>query len=143
MEAGPLRLRPILMTSTALIFAQIPLMLKLEAGSEVQAPIGWVIFGGMITSTILALLFVPAMYTVIDDLQVWILRGFRRERKPSGDVAGSTSGIEPDTTEEDGMAVTKPAGAGKQIAAGVARMAVLAVAVGGVGLALKIGRAHV
>lgn len=136
MQAGPLRLRPILMTSAALIFAQIPLMLKLEAGSEPQAPIGWVISGGMITSTILALLFVPAMYTVIDDLQAWIQRGFRRERKPSGNVAGSSSGTEPDTTEEDGMAVTKPAGAGTQIAAGVARMAIIAVAIGGVGLAL-------
>ena len=137
MEAGPLRLRPILMTSTALIFAQIPLMLKLEAGSEVQAPIGWVIFGGMITSTILALLFVPAMYTVIDDFQAWVLRGFRRERKPSGNVAGSTSGIDPDTTEEDGMAVSKPAGAGNTTAVGAARLAVIALAIGTAGLGLS------
>ncbi|NBX48174.1 MAG: efflux RND transporter permease subunit, partial [Chloroflexi bacterium] len=61
MEAGPRRLRPILMTSSALIFAQIPVMLKIEDGAEVQSPIGWVIFGGMISSTILALVFVPTL----------------------------------------------------------------------------------
>ncbi|MDQ3700646.1 MAG: efflux RND transporter permease subunit, partial [Chloroflexota bacterium] len=78
LTAGPARLRPILMTSAALIFAQIPLVLKLEEGSEVQAPLGAVVMGGMITSTFLALVFVPAMYTVIDDLQNLILRLFRR-----------------------------------------------------------------
>ena len=68
------------MTSAALIFAQIPLMLKIEDGAEVQAPIGWVIFGGMISSTILALVFVPTLYTLVDDFQNWILRGFKRDR---------------------------------------------------------------
>jgi HAE1 family hydrophobic/amphiphilic exporter-1 len=78
LTAGPARLRPILMTSAALIFAQIPLVLKLEEGSELNAPLGWVVMGGMATSTLLALVFVPAMYTIIDDFQNLILRLFRR-----------------------------------------------------------------
>ena len=78
LTAGPARLRPILMTSSALIFAQIPLVLKLEEGSELNAPLGWVVMGGMATSTLLALVFVPAMYTIIDDFQNLILRLFRR-----------------------------------------------------------------
>lgn len=128
MEACPIRLRPILMTSLTLIAAQIPLMLKIEAGSEVQAPIGWVIFGGMTTSTVLALLFVPTMYTVIDDLQAWILRGFRRQR-------ATVPATHDETTKEDGMAVTSPGGTGTLAASGVARLAVVALAVGLAGLA--------
>ena len=72
LTAGPARLRPILMTSAALIFAQIPL-LQLEEGSR-STPSGWVVAGGMATPTLLALIFVPAMYTIIDDFQNWILR---------------------------------------------------------------------
>ena len=91
LTAGPARLRPILMTSAALIFAQIPLMLQLEEGSEINAPLGWVVAGGMATSTLLALIFVPAMYTIIDDFQNWILRLFRRGTggpKKEGDMDG-------------------------------------------------------
>ncbi|HEX2513083.1 MAG TPA: efflux RND transporter permease subunit, partial [Chloroflexota bacterium] len=91
LTAGPARLRPILMTSAALIFAQIPLILQLEEGSEINAPLGWVVAGGMATSTLLALIFVPAMYTIIDDFQNWILRLFRRGTggpKKEGDMDG-------------------------------------------------------
>jgi hypothetical protein len=66
------------MTSAALIFAQIPLVLKLEEGSESQAPLAVVVMGGMVTSTFLALVFVPSMYTIVDDLQNLIGRLFRR-----------------------------------------------------------------
>jgi hydrophobic/amphiphilic exporter-1 (mainly G- bacteria), HAE1 family len=77
MHAGPARLRPILMTSAAMICAQIPLVLKLEEGAEIQAPLAVVVMGGMITSTFLALIFVPSMYTIVDDFQNLLGRIFR------------------------------------------------------------------
>ena len=77
LHAGPARLRPILMTSTAMICAQIPLVLKLEEGSEIQAPLAVVVMGGMITSTFLALIFVPSMYTIVDDMQNQVGRLYR------------------------------------------------------------------
>ncbi|HYZ16218.1 MAG TPA: efflux RND transporter permease subunit, partial [Candidatus Acidoferrum sp.] len=62
MHAGPLRLRPILMTTTATIGGMAPLALGLEAGSATQAPLGTVVIGGLLTSTILSLLVVPTLY---------------------------------------------------------------------------------
>ncbi|HEX2034529.1 MAG TPA: efflux RND transporter permease subunit [Chloroflexota bacterium] len=89
LQAGPTRLRPILMTSAALIMAQIPLVLALEEGAELQRPLAVVVMGGMITSTLLALVFVPAVYTIIDDLQNLIMRLFRKggpRNKKEGDM---------------------------------------------------------
>jgi HAE1 family hydrophobic/amphiphilic exporter-1 len=105
LQAGPTRLRPILMTSAALIFAQIPLVLKLEEGAEAQAPLAVVVMGGMITSTLLALVFVPVMYTLIDDLQAMLLRLFRRGAPAPGrpDASGDngTTAHIPETIMED------------------------------------------
>jgi HAE1 family hydrophobic/amphiphilic exporter-1 len=68
MEAGPTRLRPIVMTTATVIFAMIPLALKLEEGAESRAPMAIVLISGVITSTLLTLLLVPVMYTYLDDL---------------------------------------------------------------------------
>ena len=62
MHAGPRRLRPILMTTTATIGGMLPLALGLEAGSSTQAPLGTVVIGGLLTSTMLSLLVVPTLY---------------------------------------------------------------------------------
>jgi HAE1 family hydrophobic/amphiphilic exporter-1 len=67
-QAGESRLRPILMTSIVLILSMLPVALKLGEGGEVRAPIGAVLVGGMATSTILALLYVPVAYTYFDSL---------------------------------------------------------------------------
>lgn len=67
-QAGESRLRPILMTSLVLILSMLPVALKLGEGGEVRAPIGAVLVGGMATSTILALLYVPVAYTYFDGL---------------------------------------------------------------------------
>ena len=67
-QAGELRLRPILMTSIVLIFSMLPVALKLGEGGEVRAPLGAVLVGGMATSTVLALLYVPVAYTYFDSL---------------------------------------------------------------------------
>ncbi|MBC5810199.1 MAG: efflux RND transporter permease subunit [Candidatus Eremiobacteraeota bacterium] len=62
MHAGPLRLRPILMTTFATAGGMLPLALGLEAGSTTQAPLGTVVVGGLVTSTMLSLLVVPTLY---------------------------------------------------------------------------------
>ncbi|TAK24085.1 MAG: efflux RND transporter permease subunit [Chloroflexota bacterium] len=77
-SAGPTRLRPILMTTATIVFAMWPMAAKLEAGAESRAPLAVVVIGGVISSTLLTLLFVPVMYSYLDDLQA--LFGRRRVR---------------------------------------------------------------
>lgn len=67
-EAGRLRLRPIMMTTLAMIFGMLPLALALGAGAEMRAPMARAIIGGLITSTLLTLLVVPVVYSLLDDL---------------------------------------------------------------------------
>jgi hydrophobe/amphiphile efflux-1 (HAE1) family protein len=66
LAAGQVRLRPILMTTAAMIFGMLPLAIGLGEGSEQQAPMGRAIIGGVITSTLLTLVVVPVIYTYID-----------------------------------------------------------------------------
>ncbi|MGE3270020.1 MAG: efflux RND transporter permease subunit [Chloroflexota bacterium] len=73
-EAGETRLRPILMTTIALVAGLMPLAIGLEEGSETYKGMAAVIIGGMLSSTFLSLLVVPCMYTYFDDLQTLILR---------------------------------------------------------------------
>ncbi len=68
MSAGQVRLRPILMTTAAMIFGMLPLALGLGEGGETQAPMGRAIIGGVITSTVLTLVVVPVIYTYLDRL---------------------------------------------------------------------------
>ncbi|MGE5399174.1 MAG: efflux RND transporter permease subunit [Ignavibacteriales bacterium] len=77
--AGPTRLRPILMTTFAMIFGMIPVALGLGEGSEFRSPMGQAVIGGLITSTILTLLVVPVVYTILDDFSMkkafaWIVK---------------------------------------------------------------------
>jgi HAE1 family hydrophobic/amphiphilic exporter-1 len=65
--AGRIRLRPIIMTTTAMIFGMMPLALALGAGAEQRAPMARAVIGGLITSTLLTLLVVPVMYTLLED----------------------------------------------------------------------------
>jgi HAE1 family hydrophobic/amphiphilic exporter-1 len=65
LEAGPLRLRPILMTTLATLGGMLPLALGIEVGSSTQAPLATVVIGGLIASTVLSLLVVPTLYLVI------------------------------------------------------------------------------
>ncbi len=82
-DAGPTRLRPILMTTATILFAMLPLAAKLEEGSESRAPLAVVVMGGVISSTLLTLVFVPVMYTYLDDLQEFFYkRGARGPRLP-------------------------------------------------------------
>lgn len=68
-EAAVVRMRPILMTTMAMIFGMIPLALGIGPGAEARAPMAHAIIGGLITSTILTLVVVPVVYTLLDDLR--------------------------------------------------------------------------
>lgn len=78
-EAARVRLRPILMTSATMIFGMLPLALKLEPGAESRAPMAVVVIGGLLSSTLLTMVTVPALYTLFDDLQ----RRFSRQPAPA------------------------------------------------------------
>jgi hydrophobic/amphiphilic exporter-1 (mainly G- bacteria), HAE1 family len=71
-EAGRLRLRPILMTTASVVFAMVPFVLKLEAGAESRAPLAAAVMGGVISSTLLTLVLVPTMYTYLDSLESFV-----------------------------------------------------------------------
>lgn len=78
LEAGRIRLRPILMTSVATIVAMIPIALGLGAGSASRRPLGYAIVGGMLFSTVLTLFLVPVVYILLDAARERI-RGRSRE----------------------------------------------------------------
>lgn len=67
-EAGRVRLRPILMTAFSTILAMLPLGLGLGEGAEVQAPLATVVIGGLLVSTLVTLVLVPVVYSIFDDL---------------------------------------------------------------------------
>ena len=72
--AAKVRLRPILMTTLAMIFGMVPLAFALTEGSEQRAPMGQAVIGGVITSSLLTLVVVPVVYCYMDDLAQWIRR---------------------------------------------------------------------
>ncbi len=74
--AAKVRLRPILMTTLAMIFGMIPLAFALTEGSEMRAPMGQAVIGGVITSSLLTLVVVPVVYCYMDDLAQWSRRLF-------------------------------------------------------------------
>ncbi|WP_374641061.1 efflux RND transporter permease subunit [Hydrogenophaga sp.] len=72
--AAKVRLRPILMTTLAMVFGMVPLAFALTEGSEQRAPMGQAVIGGVITSSILTLVVVPVVYCYMDDLASWLRR---------------------------------------------------------------------
>jgi multidrug efflux pump subunit AcrB len=84
LAAGQVRLRPILMTTAAMIFGMLPLALGLGEGAEQQSPMGRAIIGGVITSTLLTLVVVPVIYSYLD---AWEQRWLRRSVHAGGAVA--------------------------------------------------------
>jgi multidrug efflux pump subunit AcrB len=103
-HAGPSRLRPILMTSAVLIFSMLPVALELSDSASGRAPLGAVLVGGMTTSTVLSLLYVPVAYTYFDSisrfggrLAHWRPWGMRRPQRPQRSapypIAGGASTV--------------------------------------------------
>ncbi len=87
-EAGETRLRPIVMTTLAMIFGMFPIALGLGEGGGLRAPMARAVIGGLITSTLLTLGVVPVVYAILDDVGTWV-RGLadkvsRRKREDSG-----------------------------------------------------------
>ena len=79
--AGRTRLRPILMTTSAMIFGMLPLFFALGEGAEFRAPMARAVVGGLITSTLLTLIVVPVVYTILDDITAWLFRKGVRQAK--------------------------------------------------------------
>ena len=86
LHAARVRLRPILMTTLAMIFGMVPLAFALTEGSEQRAPMGQAVIGGVLTSSLLTLVVVPVVYCYLDDLANWFLR--RRKSAGGGGVLG-------------------------------------------------------
>jgi HAE1 family hydrophobic/amphiphilic exporter-1 len=78
LEAGPTRMRPVLMTAVSTIFGMLPLALGTGDGSEWRRPMGLVAIGGLAASTLLTLVVVPVAYTLVDDAQSFVVRLFSR-----------------------------------------------------------------
>jgi hydrophobic/amphiphilic exporter-1 (mainly G- bacteria), HAE1 family len=78
-KAGPVRLRPILMTTVAMIFGMLPTAVSTGEGSEANAPMAIAIIGGLVSSTLLTLLVVPVVYSLLDPLSELIRRGVKSE----------------------------------------------------------------
>ncbi|MBC5765887.1 efflux RND transporter permease subunit [Ramlibacter albus] len=85
--AAKVRLRPILMTTLAMIFGMVPLAFALTEGSEQRAPMGQAVIGGVITSSLLTLVVVPVVYCYLDDLASW---AFGRNRKTASSGGGAS-----------------------------------------------------
>ncbi|SDC03569.1 hydrophobic/amphiphilic exporter-1, HAE1 family [Variovorax sp. CF079] len=78
--AARVRLRPILMTTLAMIFGMVPLAFAISEGSEQRAPMGQAVIGGVITSSLLTLVVVPVVYCYMDDLANWARRRWHRQQ---------------------------------------------------------------
>jgi len=87
LQAGLIRMRPIIMTTAAMIFGMLPLALALDEGGELQAPMGRAIIGGVITSTLLTLVVVPVLYS-------YLVRD-RQPRAAAADALPSAGGAMP------------------------------------------------
>ncbi len=82
LQAGLVRMRPIIMTTAAMIFGMLPMALALDEGGEIQAPMGRAIIGGVITSTLLTLIVVPVLYSYLDQMAAWAKRRFGSHDAP-------------------------------------------------------------
>jgi hydrophobic/amphiphilic exporter-1 (mainly G- bacteria), HAE1 family len=89
-EAGRIRLRPILTTSFALIAGMIPVALGIGEGADFRAPLGRAVISGVITSSVLTLLVIPTIYVILDEFKEWlavnVLKRKPRERHVQDDL---------------------------------------------------------
>ncbi|GAW92432.1 efflux RND transporter permease subunit [Calderihabitans maritimus] len=86
LKAGPVRLRPILMTTLTTVLALLPTAAGIGTGSEAAAPMATAVVSGLTVSTVFTLVVVPVVYTLVDDLGAWLKRKIRR-KTGSGSIA--------------------------------------------------------
>ena len=108
LEAAHVRLRPILMTTLAMVFGMVPLAFGMAEGSEQRAPMGQAVIGGIITSSLLTLVVVPVIYTYLDDFAAWARRKWRPSDAATGVAtdatgAGGALGTLAQAPHEDGL----------------------------------------
>jgi HAE1 family hydrophobic/amphiphilic exporter-1 len=84
--AAKVRLRPILMTTLAMIFGMIPLAFAITEGSEQRSPMGQAVIGGVITSSLLTLVVVPVVYCYMDDLSEFLKRLWSGKEKSNSEA---------------------------------------------------------
>ena len=99
LEAAHVRLRPILMTTLAMVFGMAPLAFGMAEGSEQRAPMGQAVIGGIITSSLLTLVVVPVIYTYLDDFTAWL----KRKRRPAVVSHGASAVLAPQTKHDDAI----------------------------------------
>jgi HAE1 family hydrophobic/amphiphilic exporter-1 len=87
LEAGPTRLRPIIMTTTTMIFGMLPMAVGLSEGADMRRSMAIVIIGGLLSSMILTLVLVPVMYSYIEDLRRITGKIFKRKKKSGVDLS--------------------------------------------------------
>ena len=96
-EAGQVRLRPIIMTTLAMIFGMLPIALAMGEGGGFRAPMARAVIGGLITSTLLTLVVVPVAYTYFDDLGSGVKRRLvSSEREHEIEEERARAGLVPD-----------------------------------------------
>jgi HAE1 family hydrophobic/amphiphilic exporter-1 len=91
LESARVRLRPIIMTTAAMVFGMLPLAMALGEGAEQRAPMARAVIGGLITSTLLTLFVVPVVYTILDDFVEWVKARATR-RAPHVQEAAAVAG---------------------------------------------------
>jgi HAE1 family hydrophobic/amphiphilic exporter-1 len=94
LEAGPERLRPILMTSAAMVLGMLPTALSNGDGSEFRAPMAIAVIGGVVSSTLLSLVVVPVFYLAIENAKDRLRSWFPKKAAPAHDVEASPAGGE-------------------------------------------------
>jgi HAE1 family hydrophobic/amphiphilic exporter-1 len=92
LEAGPTRMRPVLMTAVSTIFGMLPVAIGTGDGSEWRAPMGIISIGGLVASTFLTLLIVPVVYTLVDDAGRLLAAAWQRLRGKPADVGPALPG---------------------------------------------------
>ncbi|HKJ24089.1 MAG TPA: efflux RND transporter permease subunit, partial [Myxococcota bacterium] len=107
LEAGPTRMRPVLMTAISTIFGMLPVAFGQGDGSEWRNPVGVVAIGGLTTSTLLTLLVVPVVYSLVDDGRTGLVRLLRRIH-PAADGAPSEPGPRLALAPDEGEARDAP-----------------------------------
>lgn len=86
LNAGPTRLRPILMTTSTTVLAMLPMALGLGEGSELMAPLAISVIGGLLLSTVLTLVIIPVNYSIFDDIIIKIKKIFYKDKKSNKDM---------------------------------------------------------
>ena len=77
-ESGLERVRPILMTTIAMVAGMLPIALGIGAGSAVRSPMAIAVVGGLLTATLLTLVVIPVVFTYMDGFDIWLFKRLRR-----------------------------------------------------------------